>query len=293
MTPLWTLVSLILLRITPTLTLRRPSRAGVGPHIANIGFATRFYYSFVNLDKIRKAVDRAWVESYVQDVNLQLQKRPNVERLLVVLELGDAFSRGFRDEHGNRIQLGNSDKVSLPESVLTQLTDGNVSVPWQFIIQKVHRCDLSGKDAPKGVEIQRTRDDKFRKEEGHKERLSCASLDFRNQDYFIFLPRWMMDSLDLKPYDLVYLSHIKLPEAVFVRISPLEESFFQLDSPKAVLEEHLKHYSTLTRGAKITITHEGNTYTLQVLTIETEEAKDVECASIQDLDVSIDLVKTA
>lgn len=95
-----------------------------------------------------------------------------------------------------------------------------------------------------------------------------------------------------RPYDVVYLSQLKLPEAIFVRLAPLDDSFFELDSPKAVLEEHLKHFSTLTRGAKIPITHAGVMYHLRVVSIETEDCSDVECASIQDLDVSIDLVRT-
>ncbi|GIX62451.1 ubiquitin fusion degradation protein 1, putative [Babesia caballi] len=260
--------------------------------------------AFLSFDRIRKSLDRARVENYVRDVNLQLRKKPHIQRLLVVLELGEPFSRSCRSAEGRRMLLGNSDKVSLPEDILTQLTDGNVAVPWQFVIQKVHRCDLASAPAESGSSLPTTNDDVFRRgkrawlhsspttaEDGHKERLACSSLDFRPQDSFIFLPRWMMESLELQPYDVVHLSQLKLPDAVFVSIAPLESSFFELVSPKAVLEEQLKHYSTLTRGSTIPITHDGVTYHLRVLRIETEDCKDAECASIQDTDVSTDLVQ--
>ncbi|GFE54340.1 ubiquitin fusion degradation protein [Babesia ovis] len=249
-------------------------------------------YAFSFLDRFRRSWDRAKVESYVRDVNLQLQQRPNIERLLIVLELGDPFSRSCRSADGSRLLLGNSDKVSLPESILTQLTDLSISVPWQFMIQKVYRLKLAPVPLESVSSLPTTSDDVFQKEHGHKERLACSSLDFRPQEIFIFLPRWMMDSLDLQPYDVVYLSQLKLNEATFVRISPVESSFFALPAPKSVLEEQLKHYSSLTRGSTIQITHEGVTYHLKVLRIETDDCKDAECASIQDTDVSIDLVKS-
>nr|BAN64931.1 ubiquitin fusion degradation protein UFD1, putative [Babesia bovis] len=96
----------------------------------------------------------------------------------------------------------------------------------------------------------------------------------------------MMESMDLRPYDTVYVTQLKLQDAIFVSISPVESSFFALSAPKAVLEEHLKQYSSLTRGTTIQITHEGITYHLRVNRIETEHCKDAECASIQDTDVS-------
>lgn len=289
----WRPLFLIFLCLIPGfISSRRLPSSGVALHHTLALLRGPMQCCFLSFDRMRKAIDRAKVETYVQDINLQLQKRERVERLLLVMDLGEAFSRSCRSADGNLMLLGNSDKVSLPESILTQLTDSNVAVPWQFVIQKVHRCDLAKKELPQGVNLPSTAGDTFSKEEGHKERLSCASMDFRTQDNFIFLPRWMMDSLDLQPYDVVYLSQLKLPEAIFVRLAPLDDSFFELDSPKAVLEEHLKHFSTLTRGAKIPITHAGVMYHLRVVSIETEDCSDVECASIQDLDVSIDLVRT-
>ncbi|CDR94703.1 ubiquitin fusion degradation protein UFD1, putative [Babesia bigemina] len=280
---LWICVVVFLLRSLPLCQTLRKSHSS--RPVAPQG------HGFLSFDRLWRSFDRARVESYVRDVNLQLQQRPGIERLLIVLELGEPFARHCRSADGDRLLLANSDKVSLPESILTQLTDTNAAVPWQFVIQKVHRCQLTNKSDAKGAKLPSTNNDFFSKEDGPKERLSCSSLEFRPQDNFIFMPRWMMESLQLKPYDVVHLSQHKLPDATFVKLAPLETSFFELPSPKSVLEEHLKHYSTLTRGSTIPITHNGVTYHLRVLRIETEEIKDAECASIQDTDVSTDLVR--
>ncbi|ORM39358.1 Ubiquitin fusion degradation protein 1 [Babesia sp. Xinjiang] len=281
---------LLSLRIAGGLSHRIPRNSNVSS-FHPLRCDGRYQYAFSFLDRFRRSLDRARVEGYVREVNILLQQRPVIERLLVVLELGEPFSRSCRSADGSHMLPGNSDKASLPESILAQLTDRDVSVPWQFLIQKVHRSKLASDSSPTVSGLPSTKDDLFTKDDGHKERLACSSLDFRPQDNFIFLPRWMMESLELQPYDVVYLTQLKLNDATFVRLAPIEQSFFSLPAPKAVLEEHLKHYSTLTRGSTIQITHEGVTYHLKVLRIETEDCKDAECASIQDTDVSTDLVK--
>ncbi|GBE60146.1 ubiquitin fusion degradation protein [Babesia ovata] len=187
---LWICVVVFLLRsLPPCYALRKsyPSRP-IAPQL----------HGFLSFDRLWRSFDRARVESYVRDVNLQLQQRPGIERLLIVLELGEPFSRHCRSADGDRLLLTNSDKVSLPESILTQLTDGNAPVPWQFLIQKVHRCKLSSKTDERSAKLPSTNNDFFSKEDGPKERLACSSLEFRPQDNFIFMPRWMMESLQLQ-----------------------------------------------------------------------------------------------
>ncbi|EKX74291.1 signal peptide containing protein [Theileria equi strain WA] len=242
---------------------------------------------------VRQAVNIAKLELYVDDVNVMLKCENKKERLLIVLEYGDAFDRNFslnKTEDGNSIRMNNSDKVLLPEELLSLLLDENVRVPWQFIIQKVHRVTQLGRPLTHTC-VQSTVDDFFSARNSHNERISCASFDFRAQDNFIFIPKWMMKSLNIRPYDIIYLSHIQLLDATYVKIMPMEKEFFDLKEPKLILEQHLKHYSTLTRGAIIPISHKNRLYNLKVVSINTEKKQNIECASIQDIDVAVDLVR--
>lgn len=254
---------------------------------AAIGF-NRLFSSIGN--RILTAVDRAKIECYVNDVNKKLVRGGKSEKLLIVLELGDAFTKSNalnRNSEGKRITISNSDKVSLPETILTNLTDNNVQVPLQFIIQKVHRVhkvDGSGKEC-----LATTLDQPFAIDGREKERVSCSSFDFRWQKNFIYMPKWMMEALNLRPYDLVHLSMARLPEAIFVEIFPMDPNFFKIDNPSIVLESELRYYSTLTKGTVIPIKHGDNVYKLLIVTIDTAKVKDVEFASIQDTDVSVKL----
>lgn len=255
-----------------------------------VGFS--LFKGFFNY--IKRAVDTAKLELYVNDVNIMLKNNGKKERLLIVLEYSDAFDRNFslnKTKDGYSIKMCNSDKILLPEELLSLLLEENVQVPWQFVIQKVHR--VTKFDEPLNSScINSTKNDLFLAENSHKERISCASFDFRAQDNFVFVPKWMMKNLDIRPYDLVYLSHAKLSDAIYVKIMPIENEFFDLKEPKAVLEEHLKQYSTLTRGAIVPINHKNKLYNLQIVSINTEKEQDIECASIQDIDVAVDLVRT-
>ncbi|KAK2197705.1 bifunctional Ubiquitin fusion degradation protein Ufd1-like/Ufd1-like [Babesia duncani] len=252
-------------------------------------------------NRIQRAINRASVESYIHDVNVRLANRDNIPRLLMVLELSEEFGRPYgmnRTKDGSKIYINNSDKVSLPESISNALFQFDIQVPWNFIIQKVHVCSLSStqenKFGPKlknvHAENMSSRQDEFNVAQSHQERLACTALDFRAPEGFIFIPKWMMLCLDLRPYDLVHLENVKLPEATKVTIMPLDDAFKNVDEPKKVLEDNLKHYATLSRGSCISITHKQVTYTLKIVSIDTKQAKNVECASIQDLDVAVDLV---
>ena len=117
----------------------------------------------------------------------------------------------------------------------------------------------------------------------------CGSvLDFRSPENFIFIPDWMMKSLNLHPRDVVNVRRVPLPEASLVRLQPHTSDFLKISDHQTVLENEIKHYSCLTAGTTIKFTHEGKNYYIDVVDTLTQggsEEKSVPAVCVQDSDV--------
>ncbi|ETW55109.1 hypothetical protein PFUGPA_02931 [Plasmodium falciparum Palo Alto/Uganda] len=57
-------------------------------------------------------------------------------------------------------------------------------------------------------------------------------LDFKAKKNFIFLPTWVMKSLNLNCFDVIRLRFVKLETASSVVLQPHEKKFFDLENPK-------------------------------------------------------------
>ena len=79
----------------------------------------------------------------------------------------------------------------------------------------------------------------------------CSPLDFRAPENFLFVPLWMLRSLRAKPYDVVFMTWVKLNDGVTIELQPHQDAFLQLANPRSVLENELKYYSSATRGSTI------------------------------------------
>ena len=89
-------------------------------------------------------------------------------------------------------------------------------------------------------------------------------MDFRAPENFLFVPLWMLRSLRAKPYDVVFMTWVKLNDGVTIELQPHQDAFLKLANPRSVLENELKYYSSATRGSTISLLYEGTQYDFDV-----------------------------
>ena len=124
-----------------------------------------------------------------------------------------------------------------------------------------------------------------------------SPLDFRAPENFLFVPLWMLRSLRAKPYDVVFMTWVKLNDGVTIELQPHQDAFLKLANPRSVLENELKYYSSATRGSTISLLYEGKQYDFDVTDcvgrdgtqLDAYNPERCEGVAIQDADVSLDL----
>ncbi|KEG01784.1 hypothetical protein YYE_03303 [Plasmodium vinckei vinckei] len=233
-----------------------------------------------------KAIYKTKLLTYVNDINnLNLGKEKN-EFYLIALPLSDKFNPFSGTFCHDNIQY--SDKASLPIFIYDILISKHIEVPWNFVIEKV---DIKKKEIYNKITMPEISMPNNYKNINKLDRIFINVLDFKAKKNFLFLPNYIMKSLQLNCFDVVRLKFVKLETATSVILQPHDKKFFQLDEPKKILEEKLRYYSCLTKNSTICIFHNNFDYYFDVVRIDSEKKKDVEVASIQDADVIFDFVK--
>ncbi|SBT33870.1 ubiquitin fusion degradation protein 1, putative (UFD1) [Plasmodium ovale wallikeri] len=233
-----------------------------------------------------KAIYKTKLLTYVNDINnLNLGNGKN-EFYLIAMPLSEKFNPFVGTFCHDNIQY--SDKASLPIFIYDILLNTHIEVPWNFVLEKV---DI--KMGPIYQKISMPEVNRFCEYEkvNALDRVFINVLDFKAKKNFIFLPTWVMKSLQLKCFDIVRLKFVKLDTATSVVLQPHHKKFFNLTEPKKILEEKLRYYSCITKNSTIRIRHNNVDYHFDVVRIDSEKKKNVEVASIQDTDVIFDFVK--
>ncbi|KAJ1924984.1 ubiquitin fusion degradation protein [Tieghemiomyces parasiticus] len=128
-------------------------------------------------------------------------------------------------------------KVILPPSALDKLTRLNIMYPMLFTL----------KNEPAGHHT------------------NAGVLEFTAEEGRAYLPQWMMQTLKLEPGDIAKVNSTQLPLGKFVKIEPQSVDFLDISDPRAVLENSLRNFSTLTEGDIITISYNDKQYGIRVL----------------------------
>ena len=93
-----------------------------------------------------------------------------------------------------------------------------------------------------------------------------------------------MRTLDLENGDPIHIQGARLPKGKFVKLQPQTVDFLEISDPKAVLEQALRNYPTLTPGNIIEISY--NCLTFEILIMEVQP--DAEGISIFETDLEVD-----
>lgn len=116
-------------------------------------------------------------------------------------------------------------------------------------------------------------------------RTHAGVLEFTAPAGQVYLPQWMMNSLDFGENAPVRIQGCALPKGKFVKLQPQEVTFLELSDQKAVLEKALSNYAVLTVGDIIEISHQH--ISLSFLIMETVPA-DAAGINIINTDIEVD-----
>lgn len=146
-------------------------------------------------------------------------------------------------------------KIFLPPSALNKLTMLNIRYPMLFELT----VPDTGKITHGGV------------------------LEFIAEEGRVYLPQWMMETLEVRPGSLLQIGTTDVPQGQFVKIEPQSVDFLDISDPKAVLENVLRKFSTLTVDDIIEISYNNKIYRIKVLEVKPESSSSSICVIETDL----------
>ena len=201
------------------------------------------------------------------------------KRRLTVMPLDERFDPPPGIFSHGHVQTG--DKMSLPKNFLGAIQKTQAEVPWLFEVSRIDGVTSERVKLPIGTE------------DPGLDRVVGGAIDFRSPSNYIFLPRWMMIALALKPRDVVEVRLITdVPPGSAVRLRPHKSEFLKIGNHQAVLETELKHYSSLTRGSTIPFDYLGKRYYFDVIELRSApRGEKVPIAKVQDCDIAAEFVR--
>lgn len=147
-------------------------------------------------------------------------------------------------------------KIFLPPSALSKLTMLHIRYPMLFELTN----------------------------ESENLRSHSGVLEFVAEEGRAYLPQWTMETLKLQPGSLIKIASCDLPNGRFVKIEPQSVDFLDISDPKAVLENTLRKFSTLTIDDVIRIDYNDTTYDIKVLEVKPENNNNGICVIETDLE---------
>jgi ubiquitin fusion degradation protein 1 len=99
-----------------------------------------------------------------------------------------------------------------------------------------------------------------------------------------YLPQWMMSTLQLSPGSLIKITNCDLSLGKFVKIEPQSVDFLDISDPKAVLENVLRKFSTLTVNDIIEVNYNDTIYGIKVLEVKPDNTSQGICVVETDLE---------
>ncbi|KAL1348084.1 hypothetical protein HN51_024066 [Arachis hypogaea] len=170
---------------------------------------------------------------------------------------------------------GNGDKIKLPPSCFTELSDQGAldKGPMYFQLSLVHTEDSSSI------------------EDINKEKQGTTHsgvLEFTAEEGSVGLPPHVWSNLfseGMVKSPLVEVRYVWLPKGTYAKLQPERVGFSDLPNHKAILETSLRQHATLSQGDILTVNYGELVYTLRVL-----ELKPSKSVSVLETDIEVDIV---
>lgn len=151
-----------------------------------------------------------------------------------------AYSMAMLNNGRERANVSYGGKIILPPSALAQLTSLEIESPWLFSLKNPTNPAAS---------------------------THAGVLEFIAEEGVAHLPYWMMKTLRLNEGDPIRIAGTTLPKGQRVKLQPQTVDFLELADPKAVLEQALRNFSTLTQGDIVEINHNMITFPILIMEI--------------------------
>ncbi|EEF33059.1 uncharacterized protein LOC8276194 [Ricinus communis] len=169
---------------------------------------------------------------------------------------------------------GNGDKIKLPSSCFTELSDQGAfdKGPIYFQLSVIHQ---------EGSSEMKTTD-------SEQKITHSGVLEFTAEEGSVGLPPHVWNNLfPSGPLEvpLVEIRYRWLPKGTYAKLQPEVVGFSDLPNHKAILETTLRQHATLSQGDVITVNHGILTYKLRVL-----ELKPSSSVSVLETDIEVDIV---
>ncbi|KDP30780.1 hypothetical protein JCGZ_13723 [Jatropha curcas] len=169
---------------------------------------------------------------------------------------------------------GNGDKIRLPPSCFTELSDKGAfdKGPIYFQLSVIHQ------EGPSNMKIA----------DSKQQTTHSGVLEFTAEEGFVGLPPHVWSNLfpvEAPKSPLIELRYVWLPKGTYAKLQPEVVGFSDIPNHKAVLETTLRQHATLSQGEVITVNHGILTYKLRVL-----ELKPSSSVSVLETDVEVDIV---
>ncbi|KAF8077860.1 ubiquitin fusion degradation protein UFD1-domain-containing protein [Lyophyllum atratum] len=148
-------------------------------------------------------------------------------------------------------------KIIMPPSALANLTNLDLESPWMFQLRNPTNPAAS---------------------------THAGVLEFIAEEGVVHLPYWMMKTLRLNEGDPIRITGAELPKGKLVKLQAQSVHFLEISDHKAVLEQALRNFSSLTQGDIIEICY--NSIVFGLLVMETNPGG--EGISILDTDLEVD-----
>ncbi|KAG9447633.1 hypothetical protein H6P81_013761 [Aristolochia fimbriata] len=168
---------------------------------------------------------------------------------------------------------GNGDKIKLPPSCFTELSDQGAldKGPMYFKVSKIDQEDGEAS-------------------ENQLTHMSTHSgvLEFTAAEGSVQLPPHVWNNLFAgitQKAPLIEVRYVRLPKGTYAKLQPDEIGFSDLPNHKAILETSLRQHATLSEGDIVTVNHGERSYNLKVL-----ELKPASSVSVLETDVEVDIV---
>ncbi|TPX50530.1 hypothetical protein SeLEV6574_g00830 [Synchytrium endobioticum] len=178
-------------------------------------------------------------------------------------------SQGFKEKYraysvimmdrNERPEVNYGGKIILPPSALARLSSLHIEYPMLFEL-------FSDVNAEKHTH--------------------AGVLEFISEEGRVYLPHWMMATLNLQEGDLINVKNVSLPLGSFVKIQPQSVAFLDITDPKAVLENAFRNFSALTEGDVIQFRYNQKSYDIAVM----EAKPSGKGISIVETDLEVDFM---
>ena len=238
-----------------------------------------------------KAIKQTMFEQEIEDVNAVHRSDDHLVRRLIVMPLTEAFNGNPASVMQNKVQYG--DKCSLPASLGRLIFEKPYEVPWIFEVTPVNTKTSFGDFTPSITSAEG--DETAEVIRAHTPKLSKAyisPLDFRSPENYIFMPKWLMNSLRLQTNDIVDISFVRIKLAGLVVLQPMSLAWDSLEKrgdPRVLLEHEVNKYSTLTAGSTIFIEIGGTEHPIYVKETRGENGVSMKGVKVQDADIRTDI----